>query len=76
MAQVVAHAGEDVDQEEHSSFVGGSASLYSHYWNQIGGTSESWKSIYLKTYSWAYTHQILHPTWRTLAQLHSYQLYS
>jgi hypothetical protein len=29
--QVTAHAGEDVEQGEHSSIAGGSTNLYSHY---------------------------------------------
>jgi hypothetical protein len=40
---VTADAGEDVEKEEHSSIVGGIASLYSHSGNQSGGSSENWK---------------------------------
>jgi hypothetical protein len=40
--QVTADAGEDVDKEEHSSIVGGIASLYNHSGNQSGGSSENW----------------------------------
>ena len=39
---VTADAGEDVEKEEHSSIVGGIASLYNHSGNQSGGTSENW----------------------------------
>jgi hypothetical protein len=35
-------AGEDVEKEEHTSIVGGSASLYNHSGNQSGGSSENW----------------------------------
>ena len=40
--QVTADAGEDVEKEEHSSIVGGSAGLYNHSGNQSGGSSENW----------------------------------
>jgi hypothetical protein len=40
--QVTADAVEDVEKEEHSSIVGGIASLYNHYGNQSGGSSENW----------------------------------
>jgi hypothetical protein len=39
--QVTADAGEDVEKEEHSSIVGGIASLYNHSGNQSGGSSEN-----------------------------------
>jgi hypothetical protein len=39
--QVTAGAGEDVEKEEHSSIVGGIASLYNHSGNQSGGSSEN-----------------------------------
>jgi hypothetical protein len=32
----------DVEKEEHSSIAGGIASLYNHYGNQSGGSSENW----------------------------------
>ena len=35
-------AGEDVEKEEHSSNVGGIASLYNHSENHFGGSSEKW----------------------------------
>ena len=35
-------AGKDVENEEHSSTVGGIASLYNHSGNQSGGSSENW----------------------------------
>ncbi len=37
-----ADAGVDVEKEEHSSIVGGSAGLYNHSGNQSGGSSENW----------------------------------
>jgi hypothetical protein len=37
-----ANAGEDMEKEEHSSIVGGIASLYNHSGNQSGGSSENW----------------------------------
>jgi hypothetical protein len=40
--QVTADAGEDVEKEEHSSIVGGIASLYNHSGNQFGSFSENW----------------------------------
>jgi hypothetical protein len=47
--QVNAHAGEDVEQEEHPSISGGYANLYSYFGNQYVGFSENWESIYPKT---------------------------
>ena len=38
--QVTADAGEVVEKEEHSSIVGGIASLYNHSGNQSGSSSE------------------------------------
>jgi hypothetical protein len=40
--QVTADAGEDVEKEEHSSIVGGIASLYNHSGNQSDCSSENW----------------------------------
>jgi hypothetical protein len=40
--QVIADAGEDVEKREHSSIVGGIASLYNQSGNQSGGSSENW----------------------------------
>jgi hypothetical protein len=37
---VTAHAGEDVEQGEHSSIAGENANLYNHCENQFGGFSE------------------------------------
>jgi hypothetical protein len=45
---VTADAGEDVEKEEHSSIVGGIASLYNHSGNQSGGSSENWTQYYRK----------------------------
>jgi hypothetical protein len=39
--QVTADAEEDLEKEEHSSIVGGIASLYNHSGNQSGGSSEN-----------------------------------
>jgi hypothetical protein len=39
--QVTADAGEDVEKEEHSSIVGGIASLYNHSGNQSNSSSEN-----------------------------------
>jgi hypothetical protein len=38
--QVTADAGGDVEKEEHSSTVGGIASVYNHSSNESGGSSE------------------------------------
>jgi hypothetical protein len=35
-------AGEDMEEEEHSSIAGRIASWYNHSGNQFGGSSESW----------------------------------
>jgi hypothetical protein len=45
---VSADAGEDVEKEEHSSIVGGIASLYNHSGNQCGGCSENWTFHFLE----------------------------
>ena len=47
--QVTTHIGKDVEKEELSSIVGGIAYWYNHSGNQSGGSSESWKQIYLNT---------------------------
>ena len=39
--QVTAHAGEDVEQGEHSSIAGGSANLYNHFGNEFCIFSEN-----------------------------------
>jgi hypothetical protein len=39
---VTADASEDVEKEEHSSIVGGIASLYNQSGNQSGISSENW----------------------------------
>jgi hypothetical protein len=54
---VTADLGEDVEKEEHSSIVGGIASLYNHSGNQSGGSLENWTYYYwriLQYFSWAY----------------------
>ena len=40
--QVTAHAGEDVEKEEHSSIASGIESWNNHSGNQFGGSSEVW----------------------------------
>jgi hypothetical protein len=40
--QVTANAGKNVEKEEHSSTVGGIASLYNHSGNQSDDSSENW----------------------------------
>jgi hypothetical protein len=40
--QVTADAGKDVEKEEHSSIVGGIASLYNLSGNLSGSSSENW----------------------------------
>ena len=58
---MTADAGKDVEKEEHSSIVGGIASLYNHSGNQSGGSSENWTKYYrrIQQYlSWAYTQKM------------------
>jgi hypothetical protein len=58
---VTADAGEDVVKGEHSSTVGGIASLYNHSGNQSGSSSENWIYYYwrIQQYlSWAYTQKM------------------
>jgi hypothetical protein len=40
---VIAHAGEDMEKEEHSSIDGEIANWYTHSGNQTGSSSENWK---------------------------------
>jgi hypothetical protein len=40
--QVTAHAGEDMEEEDHSSIADGNANLYSHSGKQSSGFSENW----------------------------------
>jgi hypothetical protein len=40
--QVTADAGEDVEKEEHSSFVGGIEIWYNYSGKQFGSSSENW----------------------------------
>jgi hypothetical protein len=40
--QVTADGGEDMKKKEHSSIVGGIASLYNYSGNQSGCSSENW----------------------------------
>ena len=41
--QEIAFAGEDVEQEEHSSIAAGIASWYNHFGNQFDILSENWE---------------------------------
>jgi hypothetical protein len=69
---VTADAREDVEKEEHSSIVGGIASLYNHSGSQSGGSSENWTYYYLKiqqSLSWAYTQKKFQLVIRTHAPL-------
>jgi hypothetical protein len=62
---VTAHTGEDTEKGGHSSIASGTEDLYNEYGNQYGGSTEKWKSIYLKTQlylSWTCTQKTLHPT--------------
>jgi hypothetical protein len=43
---VTEDAGEDVEKEEHSSIVGGIASLYNHSGNPSGVSSANWTNYY------------------------------
>ena len=40
---MIVYAGEDVEQEEHSSIVGGNANLYNQFGNQYDNFLENWK---------------------------------
>ena len=64
---MITYAGQDTDQEEHSSFVGENANLYNYFGNQYGSFSENWKLTYLKTKQYlsrAYIQWMLnHTTW-------------
>ena len=46
---MTAHAGEDVEQEDHSSIAGGSSNFYNDYGNQFGSFLENWEQFYLKS---------------------------
>ncbi|KAL6030791.1 hypothetical protein STEG23_018581 [Scotinomys teguina] len=66
-----AHVGEDVEQEEHFSTVGGNADWYNHCGKQYGEFSENWESFFLQTqpyHSWTYTQRMPSHTTRTHAQ--------
>ena len=42
--QVIANAGKDVEQGEHSFIIaGGNANLHSHFGTKYGGISENWE---------------------------------
>jgi hypothetical protein len=69
---VTADAGEDVEKEEHSSIVGGIASLYNHFGNQSSGSSENWTYYYQKIQKYlfgAYTQKMSQLVIRTHAPL-------
>ena len=66
--QVTADAGEDVKKEQHSSIVGGIASLYN--WKTVCGSLENWTLYYqriLPYLFWAYSQKMFQPVRRTLA---------
>jgi hypothetical protein len=46
---LTAHAGDDVEKEEHTFIAGEIANWYNKSGNQSQHSSENWKSIYLKT---------------------------
>jgi hypothetical protein len=65
---VTADAGQNVEKEEHSSTVGGIASLYNDSGNQSGGSSENWTYYYQRIpqyLSWAYIQKMFQPVRRT-----------
>jgi hypothetical protein len=69
---VTVDAGEDVEKEEHSSIVGGIASLYNHSGNQSGGSSENFTYYYQRIpqyLSWAYIQKMFQFVIRTHAPL-------
>jgi hypothetical protein len=41
---VVAHPGENMEEEEHLFIAGRNANLYNHFENQFGSLSENWHS--------------------------------
>ena len=45
---MTAHAGEDVEQEEQSSFAAECENSYRHYENKYSGFFKNWELIYLK----------------------------
>jgi hypothetical protein len=77
---VTAHAGEAVEQGEHSSTDGGKAKLYNNFGIQLGSFSEDWEKFYLKTqlyHSWAYTQKMPHNITGSLAYyVHSIMIHS
>jgi hypothetical protein len=69
---VTADADEDVENEEHSSIVGGITSLYNHSGNQSGGSSENWTYYYERIPQylfWAYIQKMFLLVRRTHAPL-------
>jgi hypothetical protein len=70
--KMIAHAGEDVEQEEHSFTAGGNANWHSHYGSLHGVFSENYELISFKTQlynSWAYIQSLFRPITRKHAQL-------
>jgi len=72
---VTAHAGKDVEKEEHSFIAGEIANWYNpQSVNQSGCSSENWKYTYLKTPSdhfCPYSQNMLHHITKTSAALYS-----
>jgi len=69
---VTADAGEDVEEEEHSSIVGGIVSWYNYPRNQSEGSSENWILHYLRIqlyHSWAFTQKMFQHTTKTQVPL-------
>jgi hypothetical protein len=60
--------GEDVEKEDYSSIVAGTANLYNQSRNKFGSSSESWTYFYqmIQQYqSWAYNQNMLHHVIKT-----------
>jgi hypothetical protein len=79
--QVTADAGKDVEKAEHSSIVGGIASLYNHSGNQSGSSSGNWTQYYQKIQqclSWVFIQKMFLLVIRThmLQYIHSSLIYS
>jgi len=69
---VTADADKYVEEEEHSSIVGGIADWYNHSGSMSGGSSENWTLNYLRTQlylSWAYTQKMSQCRTKTRAPL-------
>ena len=65
------HAGEDVEQGEHSSIDVGSANNYNNFGRQYSGFSKNWKPYSQIYHSWRNIQSTLNPITDTVAQLRS-----